>query len=62
MGWVWALSATVAVFAALAIFDRRARKRGHQLRGSTEKHGQSVVPPGVVSGVDRNSSSGGSGG
>ena len=61
MGWAWALGATVTIFAALAIFDRRARKRGHQLRGSADKHGESV-PPGVISGVDRNSSSSGSGG
>jgi hypothetical protein len=62
MGWAWALGATVTILAALAIFDRRARKRGHHLRGSTDKHGESVVPPGVISGVDSNSSSSGSGG
>ncbi len=61
MGWAWALGATAAIFAALAVFDRRARKRGHQLRGSTGKHGESV-PPGVISGVDPDSSSSGSGG
>jgi hypothetical protein len=47
MIWFWATvgAALAVLLAVLALFDRRARNRGHQFRDVTDRRWEPTLPP-----------------